>query len=57
MELIDIDRKDRKRAVFIFADVHKRSVMVNQFIFGKEALVDARQFANALKELKNKLYS
>ena len=57
LELIGIDREDPKRSVFIFSDSPRREEMVNQYNFGKDAWVDARRFATAIKDLKGKLYS
>ena len=56
-ELVDIDKENPKKAEFVFIDSLEREDLVSSFIYGKEALVDAKKFAYAIKELKNKLYS
>jgi hypothetical protein len=56
-ELVDIEKENPKRAEFVFNDSPEREDLVRVFDYGKEALVDARQYASALKELKNKIYS
>lgn len=57
LDLINIDKANPHRATFVFEDGPEREEWVSLFNFGKEALVDARQYALTLKELKNKLYS
>lgn len=57
LELVSLVRDDPKRAAFVFTDSAEREEMVNQYNFGKEALVDARRFVAATKELKYKLYT
>ncbi len=52
LRLLDIDRTDPRRAIFIFEDTHERGEWVSLFNFGEEALVDARKFASTIKGIK-----
>ena len=56
LRLIDLDRANPRRVSFVFQAAPRLAEMVQEFSFGEEALVDARSFAAAVKELKNKLY-
>lgn len=56
MKLLDIDRSNPRRSVFVFAEEPKREDLVHNYNFGQEALVDARKYSLILKELKSKLY-
>jgi hypothetical protein len=60
--LTNIDRiTDPKRAEFVFAESPSIFVWLEVFNFGKEnnpeALIDGRKLIQAIKELKDKLYS
>lgn len=55
LELIDVDRSDRKRAVFVFADTEERESLLAAF-WSKEASVEPRAFIAAIKEAKEILY-
>ena len=61
LQLINIDRTNPRRCQFVFQDNSKREKLVQSYNFAisgsKEILVDARKFANAIKDLKTKLYS
>ncbi|MBU1165238.1 hypothetical protein KKA15_06820 [Patescibacteria group bacterium] len=57
LKIVDVDRQNPRRALFVFEDSLKREELVREFEFGKTALVDVRIYASTLKELKNKLYS
>lgn len=54
-ELIDVDRTDRKRAVFIFNDFEGRESLIAAF-WSKQATVEPRAFVAAIKEAKERLY-
>lgn len=56
LELIDVDKSNPRKAVFVFIDSSERESLVRLFDFG-EAPVNARKYSLTLKELKNKLYS
>jgi len=60
LELVNIDRTDPKKCVFVFADTSMRESLVEVFNFGREndpeILVDARTLILAIKTLKDKLY-
>lgn len=56
-ELVNIDKENPKKALFVFTDSPERENLVSNFIYGKNAPVDAKKYAFAIKELKNKLYS
>lgn len=56
ISLLDLDRTDPQRVVFIFEDTDKRIENVQQYQFGKKALVDVRQYVQAMRELKERLY-
>lgn len=55
LELIDVDKTDRKRAVFIFADTEDRESLLAAF-WSKQATVEPRAFVAAIKEVKERLY-
>ncbi|MFC1663424.1 DUF5659 domain-containing protein [Patescibacteria group bacterium] len=57
MELVNIDRTNKKRALFVFIDIPERESIISEYNFGKTANVDARQHALTIKDLKTKLYS
>lgn len=56
-DLIGIEQEDERRSLFIFADRADREAVIKRYLFGKRALVDARRFVSAVKELKAKLYA
>ena len=60
LELVNIDKTDPKRCVFVFVDVPERETLVELFNFAKEdhpeVVVDARKLVYATKRLKDKLY-
>ena len=60
LELINIDKTDPKRCVFVFVDTPEREMLVEVFNFAKEdqteVMIDARKFIYATKRLKDKLY-
>jgi len=55
--LVDVNRSNPRRAIFIFQDSSNREELVKEFEFGQDALVDARKYSYTLKELKSKLYN
>lgn len=60
LELINIDRIDSKKCVFVFVDTPLRELLVGVFNFGKEdspeAMVDPRKLITAIKTLKQGMY-
>ncbi|HEY4505800.1 MAG TPA: DUF5659 domain-containing protein [Candidatus Paceibacterota bacterium] len=56
LQLIDIDKTDRKRAVFIFSDTEDREELLVAF-WAKQAKVEPRAYIAAIKEVKERLYS
>lgn len=60
LELVNIDKADPKRCVFVFADTPERGALVELFNFAKEdcaeVMVDARKLIYATKTLKDKIY-
>jgi len=55
-QLVNIDKSNPKRADFVFVNSPELMDLVESFHYGKECLVDARKFALAIKELKQKIY-
>jgi len=60
LRLVDIDRTNPQRAQFIFIDIPEREALVRQYNFAErnspEVMVDAREFEQAIKSLKDRLY-
>ena len=60
LELVNIDKADPKRCVFVFIDTPEREMLVELFSFAKEdhaeVMVDARKMVYATKRLKDGLY-
>lgn len=60
LKLVDIDRTDSKRCLFVFIDTPEREELLRFFNFGKEdaqeVMVDGRKIIAAIKILKDKLY-
>ena len=54
--LVNIDRTDRKNCLFVFKNTPEREELVLNYRYGKEAPVDARKYAYAVRKLKAKLY-
>ncbi len=54
--LVNIDRTDRSKCLFVFRDTPERQDLVSNFRYAKEALIDARQYAFAVRKLNSKLY-
>ena len=60
-KLVDIERlPNSKRSLFVFLEAPNREKLIKDFSFASqnspEVMVDARQFATAIKSLKDKLY-
>lgn len=55
-ELIDVDKTDRKRVVFVFSDTEGRESLLAAF-WSKRASIEPRSFIAAIKEAKERLYS
>lgn len=55
-KLIDIDRSDPGRALFVFQDKENRQDLVQDFLFGRTQ-VEPKGFVSAIKELKQLLHS
>ena len=60
LELVNIDRTDPQKCIFVFADAPERELLLRAFNFGKqndpEVMADARTLILAIKTLKDKLY-
>ena len=60
LELVNIDRTDTKKCVFVFMDTPLRELLVGVFNFGKEndpeAMIDSRKMILAVRTLKDRLY-
>lgn len=56
LELLDIDRSDRRRCNFVFADREDRAVLVHSFMVGR-ATANLPDFIYHLKRAKRLLYS
>ena len=60
LRLIDIDRSNPHKSLFIFLDSAEREYLVRQYSFAEkdspDVMVDAREFERATKMLKDKLY-
>ena len=60
LELVNIDKADPKRCVFVFFDTSEREMLVEVFNFAPEnhteVMTDARKLIYASKRLKDKLY-
>ena len=56
LPISNIDKANPEKCVFIFRDTPEREDLEWRFLFGKEALVDARLYAQAIRELKIKLH-
>jgi len=55
-ELIEVNKENPRRAVFIFKDREDRQSLIEDFLFGR-AQVDPKDFASAIKGLKQLLHS
>jgi len=60
LELVNLDKTNPKKAVFVFRDSPYRELLLESFNFGKEdaleATIDSRKLITAIKQLKEKLY-
>ncbi len=61
LELVNVDKiTDPKRAQFVFRDTPDREMFLEGYNFAKEdapeAMIDARKFVVATKNLKDKLF-
>lgn len=56
LPFIGINKTDPRRFRFTFSDSNARKQLVDDFFAGR-AMVDARQFIAAIKELKSLMYS
>jgi predicted RNA-binding protein YlxR (DUF448 family) len=55
-QLLDINKTNPQRALFIFKDKEGRQSLVEDFLFGR-AEIEPRSFVSAIKELKQLLHS
>lgn len=55
-ELLDIDKLDPRKYLFVFQDKKDRQSIVEDFLFGRTT-VEPKAFIAAIKELKQLLYS
>jgi hypothetical protein len=60
LHLVDIDRSNPQRAQFVFLETPEREDLVKQFNYSErnssDVLIDAREFEQAIKTLKDRLY-
>ena len=56
LELLDVDRSDRRRCNFVFADREDRAELVHSFMVGR-ATANVPDFVYHLKKAKRLLYS
>ncbi|MBA7499454.1 hypothetical protein ES704_02198 [subsurface metagenome] len=56
LELLDVDRRDRRRCQFVFADRKDRAELVHSFMVG-QATANLPDFIYHLKRAKRLLYS
>ncbi len=55
-QLLNIDKNDPRRALFVFQDRKDRQNLVEDFLFGR-AQIELKSFVSAIKELKQLLHS
>ena len=55
-KLLNIDKSNPRRVLFIFKDRKDRENLVEDFLFGR-AQIEPKSFISAIKELKQLLYS
>lgn len=56
LNIINIDKTNPRRALFVFEDSKDRKKLVGDFLFGR-AQVEPKRFAAVIKELKQLLHS
>ena len=56
IDMTDCERDHGGRATFIFPDSEDLRKRVEEFTFGRNALVNAPSFVNSIKKLKSLLY-
>jgi predicted RNA-binding protein YlxR (DUF448 family) len=56
VKLLDIDKTNPRRALFVFKDKEDRQNLVEDFLFGR-ARIEPKGFVSAIKELKQLLHS
>ena len=56
LRLIDINRANPRRLLFIFDDKKNRQNLIEDFLFGR-AKIEPKSFVSAIKELKSLIYS
>jgi hypothetical protein len=56
IDMANCEREHNGRATFIFPDTDNLRERVGEFTFGRNALVSAPSFINAIKRLKSLLY-
>jgi predicted RNA-binding protein YlxR (DUF448 family) len=55
-QLLDINKTNPQRALFIFKDKEGRESLVEDFLFGR-AEIEPKSFVSAIKELKQLLHA
>jgi hypothetical protein len=55
-QLLNIEKKDPRRALFVFQNKGDRQSLIEDFMFGRTQ-VEPKSFVSAIKELKQLLYS
>ena len=56
LAIVNIDKTNPKRCVFVFRDTPQRENLEKNFLFGIEAPVDAILYAQAIRDLKEKIH-
>ena len=56
IRLIDIDRANPRRLLFIFDDKKNRQNLIEDFLYGRTK-IEPKSFVSAIKELKALIYS
>lgn len=56
IKLVNIDRNNPRQCQFVFEDSPQRQKLVEDFLIGKEILIDAKVLIGTIKDLKDKLY-
>jgi len=58
--LVNVDKTNRSKSIFVFLDTPEREQLISQFNYAPDnsldCLVDVRKFILAVKTLKEKLY-
>ncbi len=55
LSVVNVDKTNPNKCVFVFEDSPEREDLEWNFLYGKEALVDAKLYAQAIRDLKTKI--